>query len=408
MCQDHQGGSPPAAEDERPSYDDPFPWEVGVFDAHCHPTDTMSSVDAIPDMSARVLTVMATRSQDQHLVEEVAGKLGIKGKECLNGNGERMIPCFGWHPWFSHQLYDDSVSEPSYKPSSNGGDGGVAAAKESHYKAVLTPAPDDPEFIAALPEPKSLSSFIEATRKRLSDHSLALVGEVGLDKAFRLPRQWDTSKAEARDNSLTPGGREGRLLSPQRVRMQHQQAVLTAQLRLAGELGRAVSLHGVQAHGVLYDTVAACWKGHEREVVSRRKRKMDAPGAVDESDDDAEEAGQKQVGGKPYPPRLCLHSYSGTAEMLKQWMHPSVPCEIFVSFSVAINMSTDNGRSKIVDVVNAVPEDRILVESDLHIAGERMDGMLEDMYRKLCEIRGWELREGIEKIRKNYERFIFG
>jgi hypothetical protein len=49
-----------------------------------------------------------------------------------------------------------------------------------------------------------------------------------------------------------------------------------------------------------------------------------------------------------------------------------------------------------------------LIESDLHVAGERMDGMLEEMYRKVCEIKGWGLREGTEKIRRNYEEFIFG
>ena len=316
-----------------------------------------------------------------------------------------MVPCFGWHPWFSYQMYDDTVSDPTYKPSDSGKDEDVAAAKEAHYNAVLAPAPDNSAFVASLPEPTPISSFINATRTKLKEHPFALVGEVGLDKAFRLPQPWESSGAEARDTSLTPGGREDRLLSPHRVRMPHQQAILTAQLRLAGEMGRAVSLHGVQAHGAVYQTVAACWKGHEREVVSRRKKRLDAPGAVDESEDEEE---KPQVGGKPYPPRICLHSYSGTVESLKQWFHPAVPCDIFVSLSVAINLSTDNGRAKIVDIVKTIPEDRILIESDLHIAGDRMDGMLEDMYRKVCEIRGWELRAGVEKIRKNYERFIFG
>jgi Tat protein secretion system quality control protein TatD with DNase activity len=334
----------------------------------------------------------------------------------------RLIPSFGWHPWFSYQLYDDSATDPA-AGDVDGEDGEKKKKnKAAHYEAVLVPAPTDAAFVDALPPPTPLSSFIASTRALLEAHPHALVGEIGLDKVFRLPQQWESSNAAARDDGLTPGGREGRALSPHRVRMPHQEAVLAAQLRLAGELGRAVSVHGVQAHGALYDALAKTWKGHEREVVSRRQRRQVAPGAEDSSSDENDDGDDEEVedskvsrrrraatrGGRPFPPRICLHSFSGSVEVVKQYLHPSIPAVIFFSFSSAVNLGTESVRAKVGDVIRMVPEDRLLVESDLHTAGQAMDDALEHMYREVCRIRGWDLEGGVEKIGRNFNEFIFG
>ena len=124
---------------------EPFPWDVGVFDAHCHPTDTMSSIESIATMKARALTVMATRSQDQALVYEVASKHGVHDGKTLSSSTpaptdreRRIIPSFGWHPWFSYQLYDDTVQNPTYD--------GTLAGKTAHYDQVLAPKPSSKDL----------------------------------------------------------------------------------------------------------------------------------------------------------------------------------------------------------------------------------------------------------------------
>ncbi|POS78389.1 hypothetical protein DHEL01_v203218 [Diaporthe helianthi] len=415
---------------------EPFPWELGIFDAHCHPTDTMMSIPAITtSMKARALTVMATRSQDQHLVAQVAVEHGLTSRQAiassLASDGhhltrvlDKIIPAFGWHPWFSHQLYDDILTgdQATYDPESPD----LAGEKRRHYNAVLAPSPrskDDDSFIDQLPAPQPLSVLLSQTRTYLEAHPLGLLGEVGIDKAFRLPSPGIfVADPEA---SMTQGRRNGERLSTYRVSMDHQVRILKAQLNLAGEIGRPVSVHGVQAHGVLYNAIRSTWKGHEKAVVTSRERKRIARGvnedfsssSEDEGDDESNGAKvktKKQYKPKPYPPRICLHSYTGTVDVLRQYANDrACPAKIFFSFSLCVNYSSgrhDRDRKKHLadDVIRACPDDRILVESDLDAAGQQMDDMLEQMYRKVCEVKGWGLREGIERIRDNYYEFIFG
>ncbi|KAL4929483.1 TatD family hydrolase [Aspergillus undulatus] len=390
-----------------------FPWEIGVFDAHCHPTDTMASIADIPRMSATTLTVMSTRADDQDLVFQSAEKLA---KEPGDGGVERILPCFGWHPWFSHQIIDDTSVKPECKETQDSFE-----LKKIHYSKVLKPPPGD-DFIASLPNPKPLSELLSETRSRLQKSPNALVGEIGLDRTFRLPQPWTQEEIDARNGAMTPGSREGRKLSPHQVRPEHQKAILEAQLRLAGELGRPVSVHSVQGHGGVIEVFQKIWKGHERKQASRRERKRRGSHAEAHTGSDAEDQsphtagagarGQTSNGANaaqgplPYPPRICMHSYSGPAETLKQLLHASNPSTVYFSFSSVINFSHHSDRS--VEVIKALPDDRLLVESDLHIAGKEMDDKLEEVTREICKIRGWELRPGMKQLADNWKRFVFG
>lgn len=362
---------------------EPFPWEIGVHDAHCHPTDTMASVSDIPHMKTATLTIMATRGDDQDLVQQTTESCSAQSKT------ERIVPCFGWHPWFSHQISNAASAEPQNK--------------RDHYDGVLIPSPaDDQAFIDTLPDPKPLSELISETRARLEKFPTALVGEIGLDRSFRIPGPWTDEEIENRNDQVTPGSREGRRLSHYRVKPEHQRLILKAQLQLAGEMNRAVSVHSVQAHGAVVDVLKEVWAGHERVILSRRKRdrQRDAEGVFEEEEDIASTP-------KPFPPRICMHSYSGSVDPIRQLMHKSNPSDVYFSFSNLINFNGAPAR-KIADVVKALPENRILIESDLHKAGDELDELMEKVARDICKLRGWELRHGVQLLADNWRRFVYG
>jgi Tat protein secretion system quality control protein TatD with DNase activity len=336
------------------------------------------------------------------LADLMLGNTRTIAHDCIACSKEhKVIPAFGWHPWFSHQMFDESEYD--------GATTLTPEQKAAHYQSVLTPKSDDSDFLLSLPDARPFGEFIAQMRHHLEKFPLALVGEVGLDKSFRIPEDWLPQHLDERNSALTPGGREGRRLSPYRVSMDHQRKVLLAQLRLAGEMRRAVSVHGVQAHGIVHNTLAETWKGHERKPMSRKEKKKKAEAAQKtHAEPEGAESEGENSGPQPYPPRICLHSFSGPAETVKLYTAPTVPCEVFFSFSTTINSWVEDGQGKVEAAMGAVPDDRLLMESDLHTAGDRMDQYLEEIVRKLCEVKGWDLETGTKQLAANWRRFVAG
>ena len=395
-----------------------FPWHIGVYDAHCHPTDSMHTIADLPNMKARVLTIMSTRFNDQELVTKVASDHHYPRSldEDRSGNKTKVLPSFGYHPWFSHLIHDDLNSEISTKLD-----------PQTHYSDILTSTPIDSNLLGSLPSPKPLSEILAETRANLLAHPNALVGEVGLDRAFRIPLG-------------VPGPQHNHPLSKHRVKPAHQIRILQAQLQLAGELNRAASVHVVGGQGIAFETLRELWRGHEIEVPNAKERKMlrqkkGAP-VVDENMIDAEDMkgadiGEKEVNSptpalatsksNPFPPRICLHSFSGPPETVQRYLHPSIPVRFYFSFSEVINFSTpgherNDGEEEVLDssairalaAMKVVPDDRLLIESDLNVCGDVMDDLLEKVVRRVCRAREWSLEDGVTRLKQNWTSFAFG
>jgi Tat protein secretion system quality control protein TatD with DNase activity len=100
------------------------------------------------------------------------------------------------------------------------------------------------KLLPTLPDPITLETVLSELRQNFQQFPSAMLGEVGIDRSFRVP--------------LDPSARP-RQLTPFRIPFEHQLAVLEAQLDLAVELRRNVSLHSVncQKHTIqLFERMA--------------------------------------------------------------------------------------------------------------------------------------------------------
>lgn len=381
-------------------------WNYSWYDAHCHPTDTLSTLSSIPNLQTRKITIQSTRFSDQAHVKQTA-----------ENYPDKVIPAFGLHPWFSHLLYDDN--DPNLK------DLEPSELKKKHYQSCLQPVPDE-DFTKDLPDPKPLSEFLSELRSNLQAHPHALVGEIGMDKAFRIPINWAGSGLSEEPD--TPSGSRGqRKLSPFRTSPAQQKAVFQAQLRVAGEFGRAVSVHSVKSHGAIFDTLRELWKGWEIRVESNREKRLRSKKGIgfiaeyDSEDSEWDSEGEDSEGEKkfpeqprqgvrPYPPRILIHSCSAPEIAVKQFLgRPSsthiYPSELFFSFSTTINCKH---MDHLEAVIKTVAENCVMVESDLHTAGSQMDAAISQAAILVCKTRGWTLEEGSRRMERNWERYVYG
>ncbi|KAI0275132.1 hypothetical protein BC834DRAFT_1024361, partial [Gloeopeniophorella convolvens] len=207
-----------------------------VVDAHCHPTDA----PALPDPSTLpppplTLAAMSTHAADQPRVAALA-----------RAHPDRVVPAFGYHPWWAHTI---SLAPPPAPPA------------EAHYRALFLPADgahsEDLEaafarLLPALPAPTPLATVLADVRAHLTAFPHAMLGEVGLDRAARVP-----FPATASASATAP-----RALSPFSTPLAHQLALLEAQLALAAELRRNVSLHSVKAPAQTQALLARMARAH--------------------------------------------------------------------------------------------------------------------------------------------------
>ncbi|KAG1773005.1 hypothetical protein EDD22DRAFT_308366 [Suillus occidentalis] len=289
-----------------------------VVDVHCHPTDSEIPVKSMDNLPI-IIGAMSTLQADQGLVRDLATAFP-----------DKVVPSFGYHPWFTHW-----IALASYE------------SKESHYRHIFKDADEHPEafqkLLVHLPEPVILRTILDDVRQSLMTFPSAMLGEVGIDKAFRVPYDYFTS----------PGG-----LTPFTIPFEHQLAILEAQLDLAAELGRNVSMHSVKSQMAtveLLDRMAVKHGEHWTKI------------------------------------SIDIHScgLSPQTWLSIERRHPNV----FLSLSTVINSRSPNHRA----LIAACSPRRILVESDCHKI-EDCAQRTWDMVLIVAEVKGWPVESSWEEV----------
>ncbi|GLI64939.1 hypothetical protein VaNZ11_008340 [Volvox africanus] len=220
---------------------------------------------------------------------------------------------------------------------------GLAAALDPSQ--LLDSPPNGKDHPSRHPEflaPIPPDRWMPRLRSLLTDHPHAAVGEFGLDRA-----------------AVVPGTR----LQPA---WSHQLALTEMHLKLASELGRPASLHCVQGYGALQDML-------------------------------------RTLGPEGCPPRIMLHSYGGSVDLIKGFtkLPKGVGSRIYFSFSSVIN---GRARDKLLERLRAVPLERLLVESDQN-SPLGVDPGLRAILEAVAEARGIAIEDAAAATTNNFLEF---
>eukprot|EP01130_Rhizamoeba_saxonica_P002126 TRINITY_DN11938_c0_g1_i1.p1 TRINITY_DN11938_c0_g1~~TRINITY_DN11938_c0_g1_i1.p1 ORF type:complete len:279 (+),score=35.50 TRINITY_DN11938_c0_g1_i1:37-837(+) len=185
--------------------------------------------------------------------------------------------------------------------------------------------------------------WLDRLEQKLLEVPEAMLGELGVDKYSKTPEE---------------GVRTFNTV---------QKEVFENQFFLAQRLRRPISVHCVQAHGYLFDFF--------------RER----------SDDE-------------YFPKVMLHSYAGSAEMVQAYRGIRNIGEKFY-FSFSHVFCACNVKGKREDLVTHIPHDRLLLESDLEDPYSEKTAMLE-IVKFVSKKRGWTVEYTARLTSKNAVRFL--
>ncbi|TRM66273.1 hypothetical protein BD626DRAFT_487260 [Schizophyllum amplum] len=471
----------------------PAPLPVGdvlthIVDVHCHPTDSPIPDELLKEPGHK-MCAMATRRGDQARVAALA-----------RAYPKRVIPAFGYHPWFAHHIWvppdtdaatlgeeiaakatkedaakaeaaakksedavedtmdvDTSAPSTSDPPASTLASPALASTstsptpfpidKSAHYRSLFRPTAAQEDIFATLlprlPDPTPLNTILTELCDNLRAFPGCMLGEVGLDRAFRVPMggkyamgedngeegkdeatKTEEDKRELANKAVTKtseapkemNGKDGvmgkepdpaRTLSPFTVPIEHQRAVLEAQVALAIALRTPAKAEIPESSKPAASTDGSETPDHEDSLDNAKsvagpalkdlKFTSPPPAIIGISLHSVKapqhtleflNAMRDRYGDRWRALSVDLHSCGLSPEMWRtvETGHPNA----FLSVSTGINLRSIKACRALITAAHPT---RLLAESDWHAADESASRTF-DIVRFIAEVREW----GVESM----------
>nr|CAG8520351.1 1174_t:CDS:2 [Entrophospora candida] len=245
------------------------------------------------------------------------------------------------------------------------------------YKDKIIPYNNDSsssynEFIEELPNPIAFNIWYDKLESLIIKYKEnCLIGEIGIDKLFRLKNPNINKKLRISDYQTS---------------IDHQVLILEKQIELAIKYGKSISLHCVQSSGKIV------------EILKKLRQKNNQQ--IDNSDNNLQL-------------KICFHSFCGSTETIrlllslkgnpkKNKKNKTLSIVCYFSFSKLVNEKLSN---RLHDLINFVPEDRLLVETDCR-SSVNLDSLMQDVIQLVSKVKGWSCDFTINKLKDNFLNFI--
>lgn len=314
-----------------------------LIDVHCHPNlaydgqDLQRVIKEINQLKANKICVMSSDLESQYVIEEIYKKCSLKVK-----------PAFGLHPWFSHQVCFNDQPESEISP--------------------LVLEDEEQELVKSyLPKQIDIVRFLDELKDRLVSIPDSMLGEVGLDKSFKVHTQVPIQNQDMNQEIANQEG--GMRLIKSKVKIEHQIKVLESQIDLAISLRKPISLHGVKC---IQEMI---------QVFNRIKRRNPISNTI----------------------RINWHSPYISADSL-QTLIKNYSSFLYYSYSIRL-YKTELELKRLNELIALTPNDKILIETDWELEPNLIDEKLLQILKVICKVKSWNLLEALAQLERNWTRF---
>ena len=205
------------------------------------------------------------------------------------------------------------------------------------------------------------ASWIQELSALLERYPEACVGEFGIDRLATTPAEFQLPNLPANTFATL------------------QKDIFAQHFDVAVKYQRPCSIHLVKGDNFLMDFLKARCQQLPNSKVSKQ---------------DPEILNEKLHA--LFPPAIMLHSFGSSTNLINQLLKLRIAPRIWFSFSATINARS----KKTVDNIKAVPEDRLLIESDVH-SGTDISEAMWTVVQLVADARGWSADKTAEQCWQN-------